>query len=689
MFRWWSHHTVHSYVLMTWTISMVQHFFQQRLVDGSARQENPAATPVGGPDVSIQTGTSTPLLFPSIPKTINQATLVDFMSMWTLLQRRMELPSVPDNSISPTVQASLPVPERDSDNTRSATPAGSPTRTKSPERFLHTRQSSISSLVRRAKEADRQARTPVRPPRTPVRRSRNHSESGDSRSRSPLSRSSSVESAARDESPLNFNAALDMDSKRAFSEDEDAEGDGKKISAAQYDTFRQAVTSSRGTFKINLAKTKRTARASLLDLGETEVPDRVSWLDQPSLQDTMASTAWIAQGLKEDKEVVKTTLSETLNDNTSSFKFLTVKHIFPREPYRLKVHRDALYAPKPPGDHGFINSKTPASYHLSHRVCLDTEELARRSAIYASLADSMVASVIEELSPKDERSKLLREKLAIIQEAQVSAVSVGFAAASNLQLLRRDALLRNFNFQPPVLSAVRTAPFEGHHVVGPEPKVLQARVRAIRQADRMTGSSVTFARQKEVKTSTKTSSKKTAPGPSVFDRLGSPTSSTQRTVTQEPPFPAGKSGKSSYVSTAKKRWRVPGGGSPSRLCPALAESAGQLPGHRHSRGRGGHCIPATTSARPSKHQFPDQEQPTRPSAGRRCLVDEGSHRTCHQREVPGFLQSVVSGTQEDRRSATCDRPVHSQPSHGGSTLQDGDARVRSDQPSEVRSGRCR
>ena len=97
----------------------------------------------------------------------------------------------------------------------------------------------------------------------------------------------------------------------------------------------------------------------------------------------------------------------------------------------------------------------------------------------------------------------------------------------------------NFNFQPPVLSAVRTAPFEGHHVVGPEPKVLQARVRAIRQADRMTGSSVTFARQKEVKTSTKTSSKKTAPRPSVFDRLGFPPSTTQRTVTQEPPFPAG------------------------------------------------------------------------------------------------------------------------------------------------------
>ena len=137
-----------------------------------------------------------------------------------------------------------------------------------------------------------------------------------------------------------------------------------------------------------------------------------------------------------------------------------------------------------------------------------------------------------------------------------------------------------------------------------------------------------------------------------------------------------KSGKASSATSTRQRWRVPGGGSPGRLCPALAESAGQLPGHRHRRGRGGHCIPATTSAHPSKHQFPDQEQPTGSSASRWCLADEGSHRASHQREVPGILQSVVSGTQENRRSATCNRPVHSQPPHGSTALQDGDARVR-------------
>ena len=234
-------------------------------------------------------------------------------------------------------------------------------------------------------------------------------------------------------------------------------------------------------------------------------------------------------------------MSETLNTASSTFKFFTVKQIFPREPYCLKVHRDALYVPKPPGYHGFSDNKAPSSYQVSHRMCLDTEELARRSTIYVCLADSMVTSVIEELSPKVERSKLLREKLAIIQEAQISAVSVGFAAASNLQLLRRDALLKNFSFQPQVLSSAQTARFEGNHVVSPEPKVLQNHVRTIRQADRMAGSSVTFAQKhREPKTSTKvTSSKKTASRTSVFDRLGSPTSTTQRTVTQEPPFRAG------------------------------------------------------------------------------------------------------------------------------------------------------
>ena len=236
----------------------------------------------------------------------------------------------------------------------------------------------------------------------------------------------------------------------------------------------------------------------------------------------------------------------------------------------------------------------------------------------------MVASVIEELSPRDERSNLLREKLAIIQEAQVSAVSAGFAAASNLQLLRRDALLKNFKFQPQVLSSVTLC---GRH-----------RLKAAMW-------SVPIQRSFRIVS---------VPSGKLTGWLACLWLSTRRIENPPAPFRAGakrarprpfqgskKSSKASSSTSTRQRWQVPGGGSPGRLCPALAESAGQLPGHRHRRGRGGHCFPATTSAHPSKHQFPDQEQPSGPSASSRWLADEGSHRAGLQRDetfvMPTFM----------------------------------------------------
>ena len=156
----------------------------------------------------------------------------------------------------------------------------------------------------------------------------------------------------------------------------------------------------------------------------------------------------------------------------------------------------------------------------------------------------MVASVIEELSPKDQRSKLLLEKLTIIQKAQVSAVSAGFAATSNLQLLRRDALLKNFGFQPQVLSTVRTAPFGGSHGLGPDPKELQNMQSQGHTSRRQDGRFICdfCSETKDYKTNTKVTSaaKKSQSRTSVFDCLGSPAATTgQRTVTQEQSFRAG------------------------------------------------------------------------------------------------------------------------------------------------------
>ena len=292
------------------------------------------------------------------------------------------------------------------------------------------------------------SRSPVRKSRPTTRTERYSFKDSDSASCSRSSHSS--RSADRwPDSPLDFRAAIqadDMEKKSSVSDGED-EGSSRKVSSAQYALFRQAVTLSKGAFKIVPARTKRAARVSLLDLGEEKKTDKVSWMDRLSLLDTMASRARIAQGLKDNEKVDKTTLSEMLNAESSMLKHFTVKQVSPQEPYRLKMHKDALYQTKPPNIDGFGEWKLRANSQMFQKMAMDTEELARRSAIYAYLMYSMVASVISKLSSKDERTKLLKEKLAVIQEAQVAAMSSGFAAAFNLQLLRRDALLKNFGFQ--------------------------------------------------------------------------------------------------------------------------------------------------------------------------------------------------------------------------------------------------
>ena len=204
-------------------------------VGGSGGHGTPAGTtPVARQDTSMVSDVSS-LRFPSLPRSINQATLVDFMPMWTLMQRRMDSGmAVPDTQSRPVDQT--------------------PT----------TRHDQASP--RRSGIPVRHSRTPDRRPRTPVRRARGRDESRDStRSWSPIRRLSSTESCTRDASPVDFSAALNTEEKvkdRSISEDEDDEGSQKKVSAAQYQLFRQAVKSSKGTFKVNPSKSRRAAMTS-------------------------------------------------------------------------------------------------------------------------------------------------------------------------------------------------------------------------------------------------------------------------------------------------------------------------------------------------------------------------------------------------------------------------------------------
>ena len=122
------------------------------------------------------------------------------------------------------------------------------------------------------------AQTPPRRSRTPVRHSRGMDESRSStRSGSPIRRVSSSESSPWDGSPVDFSAAFDTAENIKDKSLSDEEGSHRKVSSAQYQLFRQAVTSSKGSCKLNPAKSRRAARAPLLDLGEADVTYRVSW----------------------------------------------------------------------------------------------------------------------------------------------------------------------------------------------------------------------------------------------------------------------------------------------------------------------------------------------------------------------------------------------------------------------------
>ena len=71
--------------------------------DGPAAQGTPAGTaPVDIHDTSIVSDVSS-LMFPSMPRSINQETLLDFMSMWTLMQRRIDKGMVPAARSRPVV----------------------------------------------------------------------------------------------------------------------------------------------------------------------------------------------------------------------------------------------------------------------------------------------------------------------------------------------------------------------------------------------------------------------------------------------------------------------------------------------------------------------------------------------------------------------------------------------------------
>ena len=68
--------------------------------------------------------------------------------------------------------------------------------------------------------------------------------------------------------------------------------------------------------------------------------------------------------------------------------------------------------------------------------------------------------------PKEHRTKIVQEQVRILHKSN-KAVSAAVAAASNLQLMRRDVALLQLQLEDVHMEHARTAPFHGNNLVGP------------------------------------------------------------------------------------------------------------------------------------------------------------------------------------------------------------------------------
>ena len=109
---------------------------------------------------------------------------------------------------------------------------------------------------------------------------------------------------------------------------------------------------------------------------------------------------------------------------------------------------------------------------------LYTEELMRRAAIYGSIMDSLVASILKYI-PEEAQDKVVQEQLTIMHKSSYKAIASETAEASNLQLIRRDMALVQLHLQDEHIARARTAPFQGHSRTtgGPLPRNPMRRTR--------------------------------------------------------------------------------------------------------------------------------------------------------------------------------------------------------------------
>ena len=130
--------------------------------------------------------------------------------------------------------------------------------------------------------------------------------------------------------------------------------------------------------------------------------------------------------------------------------------------------------------------------------------------------------------------------------------------------------------------------------------------------------------------------------------------------------------KTAGPSKGARQWRSVGGGLPCCFCPALVKPARRVQIIKNPAvGYPVEVGMPLASLDKDAYLFSNQEQETRSTEDCGQPAGEGGHRASSQEPLSGLLQQAVSCSKEDRRSLSCDRPVHAEQTSGDSLFADG------------------
>ena len=246
------------------------------------------------------------------------------------------------------------------------------------------------------------------------------------------------------------------------------QGDEELVPEGEYDIFHQAVPSYLGRFH----SCGDNADNFLEDIGSLNptdevLKDKITWDMQSSLKVSLTHCAKIAQGVLTADKIIDTPSCAPPTAQKNKYKFFTLSNVLGKEHYSMNVDKSSEYQLTLPELAFSMGLKAKVSqYTILVQNLLQTEQLMRRVAIYGSITDSLVVSILKYI-PEEARDMVVQEQVRIMHRSLQKAIASAIAAASKFHLIHRDMALEQLQLQDEHIITARTAPFHGHSLVGP------------------------------------------------------------------------------------------------------------------------------------------------------------------------------------------------------------------------------